>query len=338
MPSVSLTSLRDIARRIPKLRNRLPWGPDQYLFGLEGILADKDAIVAHGASAWYSDQAARLCSKMGKPLIVQEVVLVPFRDLGSRTHLRRMRALSSAQVVTTVTERGRATLLIEGVPKEKIRIIPYGIDTGLFNPDARQADTRSRLGLSDDQLVILSVGHIRWDKGVFDLVHAAKLLADDPALGRHSLQFAFVGTGPESDFLQKRINYLGLGNTCRLVGSIAYDEMPAVYAGSDIVTAASIPGRRTLEQWCLVLSEAMATATPVIATHCGGMPEVVGDAGILVQPGDPYSLADGIKRLVLNPELRRELGAAGLRKVREVYDSRIVGAQYADLLDEVLSA
>jgi len=82
----------------------------------------------------------------------------------------------------------------------------------------------------------------------------------------------------------------------------------------------------------------MATATPVIATHCGGMPEVVGDAGILVQPGDPYSLADGIKRLVLNPELRRELGAAGLRKVREVYDSRIVGAQYADLLDEVLSA
>lgn len=337
MPLVTRTAVRDIIRHVPKVRGRVPWGPDQYIFGLESALSGIDVVVGHGATAMYSYQAAKYCQREGIPLVLQELGLIPLRGVRGRLYPCRSKALSVAGRIVAVTERARIVLRLEGVPDEKIRVIPYGVDTDFFYPRARQPGMREQLGFSEDHILVLYVGRIAWGKGVYDLVYAAKLLSEDPEVANHRIGFAFIGDGEESAGIREAIDYLNLKDVCRLVGGIRYDQMPAVYAAADIVAVPSIPARLQMEQWCLVLSEAMAMGIPTIAACCGGMPEVVGDAGILVHPQDPLTLSQAIKRLVLSADLRQELSEAGLARVRERFDSRVVGSLWADVLDEALS-
>lgn len=336
LSTCTLISLRDIIRHIPKIRHKIGWGTDQYLFGLDKALDEVDVVLAHSATAGFTHQAALHCERTGKPLIIQEVENIPFRDLGRSLYQKRIHALSIAKRIVAVTERTKSCLIMEGVASDKLRLLPYGTDMDLFHPGARNAGMREKLGLTADQTVVLFAGNIEWTKGIFDIVHAAKLLAEDAELIGHDLRFVIAGKGWESDALRARIEYLKLSNRIKMISGIPFERMPELYGAVDMVVAPSIPSRNSLEQWCLVLSEAMAVGVPVISTCCGGIPEVVDDCGLLIQPADPLSLADAIKRLACDIHLRQRLGEAGQARVREKFHHRVVGSQYADLLNEVL--
>lgn len=336
MPVQALSSPNDFLRSIPKVRNRIIWGYDQYLFGLDKIIENVDVVFSHAPVALYSYQAAKICKRLGKPLVVQEVGTVPLRDLEHWNWSYRMHVLTEADIVTAVTERSRALLLLEGVASEKIRMAPYGVDTEFFKPGEKDFDLRERMGFEQDETVLLFAGRIEWEKGIFDLIQAMKLIDADPSISRYNIRLAVTGHGVETDKLLTHIRYLNLQDVVRFTQPVPYNDMPRLYHAADIVIAPSIPARQQREQWCLVLSEAMACGIPVITTMCGGIPEVVGDCGLLAQPADALSLAEAIKSLVENPVLRNEMATKGRSRVDKLFASDVVGAKYTNILDEAL--
>ncbi|MEN6521689.1 MAG: glycosyltransferase family 4 protein [Armatimonadota bacterium] len=337
-PEKKCTTLSDITKHIPKIRHNISWDLKHYTFGIESALADADAVISHSIDALYAYQATLYCEKREIPSIIQEVTLIPLLHLGSRYYKYREKTISSAKYIIAVTERAKITLELEGVPSDKIRVVPFGIDTEMFNPNVSTVGVRESLGLSEEDIVVLYVGNIHWEKGLYDLLNAAKLLSDDPTVKKRRLRFVLFGsTGAASEELRKRISYFGLSEQFILPGAIDYDKLPPIYASSDMVVLASIPGKVVLESAPLVLLEAMASGVPVIGTYCGGIPEILGNDGILVQPADTISLRDAIKQLAIDSEYRRELGSAGLARIKRLHDSRIVSAQYADILDEARS-
>ncbi|BAI62782.1 putative glycosyltransferase [Methanocella paludicola SANAE] len=328
----------------------LPRGLNERMAGLEKELEDKDIVHTAETFTGYSYQAARYkaVSKVKLALTVWENI--PFLS----THLFRgfdgisetmRRALtgndriveytkSRADVFIAVTDRAKAALMIEGVPEDRIRVVPAGIDTGRFKPAPADPELRKKLGASDDDLLVLYMGRLVKEKGVYDLLHAAMLIARDPEL--KSVKIAMVGTGPEKDAVAERIAPAGLRERVLLAGGFSYSAVPDLYNAADTFILPSIPAPFWQEQFGMVLVEAMASGLPVISTMSGSIPEVVGDAGILIQPNDPLSIYNEIKRLAADASAREAYGKRGRRRALEKFDTRIVSEQveaiYRDLM------
>jgi len=109
-------------------------------------------------------------------------------------------------------------------------------------------------------------------------------------------------------------------------------EMAAAYAGASICVVPSL-----YEGFGLPVVEAMASGTPVIATDGGALPEVVGDAGVIVPAGDAEALRQAIDALLRDGARARALAAAGLARVQERYGWDRVGAAYEALLSDTIA-
>jgi len=103
---------------------------------------------------------------------------------------------------------------------------------------------------------------------------------------------------------------------------VSYDEMPQVYNMADVLALPSYPTMAWQEQFGMVLIEAMACGKPIITTMSGSIPEVVGDAGILIPSGDYFNLAENILRLMNDDSLRDALGKKALAMAGELYDAK----------------
>ena len=147
------------------------------------------------------------------------------------------------------------------------------------------------------------------------------LLIEDPDLeleyvGRDTLATGFDGTYRER--WERRLRMLpGPAARIRFTGHVDEAALQQGYADADIFCA---PSR--FESFGLVLLEAMQYGIPVVSTHVGGIPEVVGDAGILVPPDDVDALRRALRSLIDDAALRRRFGAAARRSVRGDWDTR----------------
>ena len=110
------------------------------------------------------------------------------------------------------------------------------------------------------------------------------------------------------------IQRLGIGNLITFTGRIANEQFVREYARA---TAAVVPS--VYEGFGLPVCEAMACAVPVISTTGGALPEVVGDAGILVPPADHQSLANAIRQILDRPQLAKKLGRQGYQRVHQQF-------------------
>jgi len=117
---------------------------------------------------------------------------------------------------------------------------------------------------------------------------------------------------------------------------VSYDEMPQVYRMADIFVLPSYPTMTWQEQFGMVLIEALASGKPVISTMSGGIPEVLGDAGILIPSGDYFQLAENILRLMKDDNLRDALGKKALKIAEELYDAKKNGMQFNSILENRL--
>jgi glycosyltransferase involved in cell wall biosynthesis len=98
----------------------------------------------------------------------------------------------------------------------------------------------------------------------------------------------------------------------------------------------SIATRTVQEQFGIALIEAMASGKPVLSTHCGAIDEVVGPAGLLVQANDYYRLAEGLRALALDAELRDRLGSEARERVQRLFTREVIGGQVASAYAQVL--
>lgn len=185
-------------------------------------------------------------------------------------------------------------LIRGGFPKEKIRVNPYGIDLSNITSDFRHKG------------YMLFVGRLSEEKGVETIIRAAKSLPDVP--------FKIVGRGPEMGRLHRLAD--GLANV-EFLGFRMGEELKELYHGA---TAVLVPSR-VHENFPLTILEAMAAGKPVIASHAGGIPEVVQDRvnGILINPTDLHGWVEAILRLMHDPEYQKNLATAARKTVQEQF-------------------
>lgn len=154
-----------------------------------------------------------------------------------------------------------------GVPEERIRIVPGGIDAERFNMMLTRAEARQRLGWPNDRPILLTVRRQVRRMGLEDLIDAAKLLL----VQQPDLLVLLGGSGPIAGELKLRIAELGLENSVKLLGRIDDIDLPTAYRAADMTVVPS----QSLEGFGLITLESLASGTPVYVTPVGGLPEIV---------------------------------------------------------------
>lgn len=226
------------------------------------------------------------------------------------------KVLRRADAVVVLTERTAVQLRTAGVPAERIDTIPSGFDPALFaggTDDVFPGLGRPRIGY---------VGRLAPQKRPDLLVRAFDRMTR-PA------ELVVVGDGPDCALVRRLAAESPHADRITLAGFVEHTAVPAVLASLDVLVLPS-----AYEEMGSVLTEAMATGLPVVASDVGGIPEVVenGGSGLLVPPGDVAALAAALDRLVAEPHLRALL-ATGARQRATDYAwpalSSRVGGVYA---------
>ncbi len=203
--------------------------------------------------------------------------------------------------VVTVSERSQVDIAKAfGIEEDGIHLIYNGINTEEFAPRAHIKRNPMRLmaTASADQPL----------KGLRFLLEAyASLLEDYP-----DLELLVVGKPKEGGDTEKLINKLGIKDKVLFVTGITTEQMVDYYAEASIAVVPSV-----YEGFGLPAGEAMACEVPVVSSRGGALPEVVGDAGVLVPIKDSAAIAEAVKDLLENPEKREQLGKAGRQRIVE---------------------
>ncbi len=226
------------------------------------------------------------------------------------------------------TSNTAATATAAGASRPAI-VIPMGVEFDRF----ADGDPGNLIPLKAGRPLILFVGRLVEKKGVGDLLDAFARLG--PAL---DCRLWIVGDGEQRPVLEAKARRLGLGENVRFWGRRPHQELPAFYAAADLFVAPSVTDRRgDTEGQGVVFLEAMASATAVIATHTGGIEEVIEDGrhGLLVEPGDPHALAAAMTRLLCDDDLRRRLAWEGRCQARS-YDWAVIGRRFAELYRQLI--
>lgn len=200
-------------------------------------------------------------------------------------------------------------------------VAPNGVDTGVFKPMDREAARRA-LGFSG--FVCGYVGRLVEQKGLSEIVEALK---DCPP----QVNVVFAGSGDFQPELERLVSELGQQNRVRFLPNRSREELPQVMSALDVLLLPSRTTRRWKEQFGRVIIEAHACRTPVIGSDSGAIPDVVGAGGLIVPEQNPAALADAIRKLLGNPVLLDEMGAAGLRQVENSYSFQRLAAQMREI-------
>lgn len=295
-----------------------------YMLGLESQLKTVD--IAHTSDTYrlFSYQAIRVKKKYRIKVVVTQWENIPF--LGEEKFIIKeikKKVRSNTDLFIAVTERAKQALIYEGVPDERISVIPMGVNTEIFKPGGKNEHYLTKYGLNDEDIIILFTGRLVWEKGIFDLIYAfEKILKNKPIC--KNIHLLIVGSGDQQTRkkIDKLINELNISKSVYFIGSVPYVQMPHIYNLADIFVLPSIPTPKSQEQLGMALIEAMACGKPVISTTTGSIEEVVGNAGILTQPNDPLSLSRKIEELIQDDTLRRKLSKLARERVEDLFDSK----------------
>lgn len=295
-------ALRDLRRLVREERidvvhwNFAPPLTNPYLWAL--------TLLAPGVQHWFTDHNSRLLPPPPRPAKAVRWL--------KRLLLRRYRRVFcvSRYVQDCLEEQGSWSNLV---------CVRHFINTERFRPDA---DARRELRTAlqaEGKFVLLVVAHLIKEKGVDIAVRALAELPD--------ARLWIVGEGPEEGALRSLIAELGLKDRARLLGLQA--QVEAYLQSADCFVCPSLWG----EAAGLVIIEAQACGTPVIASRVGGIPEYVADgrAGILFTPGDHRELARCVRRLVDDPALRRRFAEQARADALERFSPQSRLPEYLDL-------
>lgn len=201
------------------------------------------------------------------------------------------------------------------------RVVGNGVDASLFRPMDREACKRA-LGLTG--FVAGYVGRLIEAKGLMDIIEAV-------AIAPPSIKVLFIGSGDFQKELERRALDLGVAERVHFLAPRPMHQLPEVMNALDTLLLVSRTTRTWKEQFGRVIIEAHGCETPVIGSDSGGIPEVVGEGGIIVPEQDPTRLAEALTNLFLNPDLARSLGQRGRRQVEDRYTWERLAEQMRDI-------
>jgi len=233
--------------------------------------------------------------------------------------------VAAATFVCAVSQFGRSRILNSCAPSDwsKVEVVHLGVDSDEFAPGVFRA--------SPETFHVISVGRLVKLKALPILLNAVARLVRE---GRR-VMIHLAGEGPEQDYLQESAARVGLERLVVFEGYVDQPRLRELYRSADLLVMPSFD-----EGVPVVLMEAMAAQVPCVATRITGIPELIRDEvdGLLVAPSDEEALAAAIRRCVDDPELRRRLGQAGRKRVREVFDLERNCGTLAEIFRRRLSA
>jgi glycosyltransferase involved in cell wall biosynthesis len=279
-------------------------------------LRDRQVDVLHshkfGSNVW----AAALATIARPPVFVAHEHTWSYEGDRLRVLLdRRLVAARADALIAVSRDDQRKMIEVEGVPPEKTRFIPNGIE---MEPPPRSArdEVRAELGLNGDQPVVGTVATMRSQKALDVLIDAAQLLHRD----RPELVVLIVG-GEDSQEPEEPARLRGLVSEMGADGSVRFlglrDDVPRLLAAFDVAAISS-----DYEGSPLAAMEYMEAGLPVVATRVGGLEDIVvdGETGILVSPRDARQLAAGLGQLLDDADLAHRMGEAGRERRRTEFD------------------
>jgi glycosyltransferase involved in cell wall biosynthesis len=257
---------------------------------------------------------------------VQRMLLRPKR-LAYRSFYRLGARLGDGFVAVS-DEVGSAIRREIRPPADRTITTVNAADTERYPASVDRSMARATLGIQDGQVFLLSVGKLMRQKGHADLIDAVHMLDD------RKFVVLVAGEGELRADLEARIAAGGVGDRVRLLG--IRRDVPELLAAADGFVLPSL-----WEGLPIALLEAMASGLPVLATRVSGTSQVVEDgvSGLLVPPGDPVRLADGLRLLlevVRDPAATRAMGEAARGRVVERYGVRAQAAAHAALYRSIL--
>ena len=187
------------------------------------------------------------------------------------------------------------------IPRQRFKVVPNGINTDLFYPLPEIEREKNHLIVTNSADMPL--------KGLDYLLKAVKEVSKT-----YPVKLTVVGEPKKNGRIVKLVKELDLGRLITFTGRIDNGNFVRCYARASLAVIPSL-----YEGFGLPAGEAMACGVPVISTSGGALPEVVGDAGVVIPPGDFQALAEAIKSLLDHPDRAAALGQAGFKRVHQFF-------------------
>ncbi len=221
-----------------------------------------------------------------------------------RMQARVARQAAKAGPVITVSESSRCDIYRDfGLRPGSVDIIPLGVDTRVFRPRGPRATARV-----PGRIVTVASADSPV-KGVAVLLRAVAKVATE-----RDVHLTVVGKPAPRGETERLVAELSLADRVRFTPGLPEADLAALLASAEIAVVPSL-----YEGFSLPAVEHMASGTPLVASRAGALPEVTGDAAVLVTPGDPEELATALRRLHDSPRERDRLSGLAWRRVQEQF-------------------
>lgn len=205
------------------------------------------------------------------------------------------------------------------IPDGRLRTIPLGVDTEIFAPPSIERVSGRIVCVASADAPL---------KGVANLLEAVAKLRTE-----RQVELVLVTKLAAGGVTEKLIEQLAIGDSVRTVSGIDDGELAGLLGSAQVAAVPSL-----YEGFSLPAVEAMACATPLVASRAGAIPEVVGDAGILVPPGDSEQLAAALTRVLDDPAEQARLGSVARARVLERFSWAAVAARTAQAYRDTVAA
>ena len=233
----------------------------------------------------------------------------------------RMQARVARRIpsLVTVSESSARDIVDDfGVRRDAVHVVPVGVDTVAFRPPTTPrvpgrilAVSSSESPMKGTRVLLESVAKLRTERDV-ELVVVGRARADGP--------------------VERAIDELGIADAVRFVTGLPDPALAELFGSAEVAVVPSL-----YEGFSIPAVEAMACGTPLVASRAGALPEVVGDCGVLVEPGNPSDLAGALGALLDDEPRRRALGRAGRRRAEERFTWRSTAAATAAVYAEAIA-
>ncbi len=283
-----------------------------------------DAVVTVGAGdKMFWGRLAAQCA--GVPVVLSALHSTGWPDGVGK--LNRCLTRWTDGFVAVAREHGRYLVEQEGFPTSKVVVIPNGVDTHTFRPDASaRKSARRELNVPQGVPLFGIVAALRPEKNHLLFLRAAALIRNVVP----DAQFWLIGDGGEREKLELAIRSAALENRVQMLGS--RDDIPRLLAAMDVFMLTSHNEANPVS-----ILEAMSVGLPVVATRVGSVEETVQDGvtGFLAGPGDAERLARRGVELALNPDRGRCFGALGRRVVQDAWSLAHMVCGYETLMEAI---
>lgn len=234
------------------------------------------------------------------------------------------RCLKKAKHITVVSEKLKQDIVENyGIDEDKISIISMGCDTSSFSPIHKNKE----FFINNGKKNIIFVGRLAEKKGVTYLIDAMKSV---------DANLYIVGKGPlEQELREQAADYQ---DKIFFLGPKTHSELPEIYASADLFVAPSITAKDgDQEGFGLVIIEAMASGTPVVASRSGGIVDIIEDGknGLLAEEKNSAELAMKINQVLNEEKIHFELIHNGLVTAKK-YDYRQIAYEYKNIIEKIV--